>query len=143
MGSKGHISKQGSSVLPEPCLSPAPLSGRAGQVAREAWLLKQPRRLPALLAPGLEAGAHQSGVCVFSFSGFAPFPSRAPPPARTHGSGLCWPLGLTVQQPLEAILRERKWPHSDPVPTALAFLETTGDGGAEGVDKPTGVTRGH
>lgn len=33
---------------------------------------------------------------------------------------------MTVQQPLEAFLRERKWPHFNPVPTALAFLETMG-----------------
>lgn len=44
-------------------------------------------------------------------------------PARIHASGLWWPLGLTVQKPLETILRERKWPHFNPVPTAVAFLE--------------------
>lgn len=48
------------------------------------------------------------------------------PHPRTHASGLLWPLGLTFQQPLEAIFRERKWPHFNPVPTAVAFLETMG-----------------
>lgn len=36
------------------------------------------------------------------------------------------PWGLTIQKPLETILRERKWPHFNPVPTAVAFLKTLG-----------------
>lgn len=142
-GCGGHVSEQDPRVLLEPCRSPAPLVGWASQVAREGLAPSdiQGRCLPCL--PPAWSLESIKAECLFFLFGFAPFPSRAPPPARTHVSGLWWPRGLTVQQPLEAILKERKWPHFNPVPTALAFLETTGNGRAEGMDKSPGVTGGH
>lgn len=62
----------------------------------------------------------------FPFPDLLHFPASTTP-SRTRVSGLWWPLEFTVLQPLEAILRERKWLHSSSVPTAVAFPETVGE----------------